>query len=81
MDGVAAGDSTESSFEKSSPRPCGRTRTDSKFAERKRGHIDVDGQIRRMHLVKATQLGQPDLPGRYDVLDRTTSLRGALAIA
>lgn len=81
MDSVAAGDSTESSFESVLVRPHGRGDDFSKFAERKRGHIDVDVQTRRMRLVKATEMGQPDLPGRYDVLDRTTSLRGPLARA
>lgn len=57
MDSVAAGDSTESSFESVLVRPHGRGDDFSKFAERKRGHIDVDGQIRRMRLVKATELG------------------------
>lgn len=81
MDSVAAGDSTESSFESVLVRPHGRGDDFSKFAEHKRGHIDVDGQVRRMRLVKATEMGQPDLPGRYDVLDRTTSLLGSLARA
>lgn len=81
MIGVAAGISTESSVETALVRPQGRGDDFSKFAERKSGHIDVDGQIQRMRLVKATELGQPDLPGRYDVLDRTTSLRGSLARA
>lgn len=75
MDGFAAGISTESSFETVLIRPHGRGDDFSKVTELESGHIDMDGQIRRMRLIKATELGQPNLPSRNDVLDRTTGLR------
>lgn len=75
MDGFAAGSSTESSVETVLIRSHGCGDDFSKVIELESGHIDVDGQIRRMRLIKATELGQPNLPSRNDVLDRTTGLR------